>query len=365
MSGFRQPINFVRSVALTAALSVTLLLDGCQTAGPIQPPSAVMVAPVPVAPVLPPISTAEQTTLRNWVGLQDRLYHVAAPLLSNNTELCKGNARNLLGFSAKNRYSFSDDFADAAQQMFGLDERLQVMDVLPNSGAAKAGMRRGDILLSVEDKTLPSGVNATRQAAAILGPLVNGKGSVRLNILRGGRPMNVTVPLTNACAFGIELGNSDATAAYSDGRRVLVTRGMLKFARADEELAYVLAREMAHNILGHPQKQRTIVATDSMIDNLIRMHPEKGSLQGSGGIKPMPAELDAAADNLAVYLLARAGYGIDNAPAFWQKLAFEYPANIANGYTALHPSTAARLAALTKASAAVKQKQADKKPLLP
>ncbi len=338
-------------------------LSAC-TALPQKEPGP-MVQVEPAAPAPPTVSPEVQNALRGVVTMQDRLYRVAAPLLSNNTELCKGSARNLLGFTAKNRWSYSDDYADAAQQVFGLDDRLHVMDVLAGSGAAKAGIKRGDILVSVEDKPLPTGANATRQAATILGPLVSGKTSVRMQILRGDKPMNFAVPLTHACGFGIELGNTDATAAYSDGKRVLATRGMLKFVRSDEELAYVLAREMAHNILGHAQKQKTIVATDGMIDNLIRMHPDRSTLQGAGGIKPMPTELDVQADTLALYLAARGGYGIDNAAAFWQRLAAQYPASVANGYTVLHPATAARIAAIDKTVLAIKQKEAARQPLLP
>ena len=351
-----------------AALACALLLGACVTApvAPTQEPGAP--APVPAtapAPVLPPISTAEQETLRSWVAQQDRLYRVAAPLLVTNTELCRTNARNLLGFTAKNRYSYSSDFADAAQKMLGLDERLQVMDVLPGSAAAKAGIRRGDVLLAAEDKPLPVGDGAERQAAGVLGPLVTSRTSIRLSLLRKDQPLTITVPLTRACGFSIELGNADFAAAYSDGRRILVTRGMLGFVRSDQELAYVLAREMAHNALGHAQKQKMSAASGSVIDNLIRMHPDKTAMRGTSGIKPMSQEFDTAADKLALYLAARAGYGIDNAPVFWKRLAFEYPPSVANGYTAMHPATAARLAMIETTIAAIRQKQADKKFLLP
>ena len=353
-----------------AAVSAALLLGACATT--VQPPAETTppgqgkpaTAPAPV-PALPPISAAEQDTLRNWVVEQDRLYRVAAPLLINNTDLCKGSARNLLGFTAKNRYSYSTDFADAAQKMFRLEERLQVMDVLPGSGAAKSGVRRGDILISANDKALPDGPNAERSAATVLGPLVSKRGDVKLNILRNARALTLMVPLTHACGFGIELGNTDGVAAYSDGRRLLITRGMMNYAVSDKELAYVLAREMAHNALGHPQKQRMTAAAGSMIDNLIRMHPDPAPLSGMGGIMPMPAALDTSADMLALYMVARGGYDGANAVEFWKKLAQQYPASVANGYTALHPATAARVAIIEKTSVTIRQKQAAKKALTP
>ena len=64
-------------------------------------------------------------------------------------------------------------------------------------------------------------------------------------------------------------------------------------------------------------------------------------------------------------MAARAGYDIDGAPAFWQKLAAQYPPTTMNGYTAIHPATAYRITAIEKAVAEIKAKQASKAPLVP
>ena len=346
-----------------AVLPIALLLTSCATQTPISKPAG----PKPPAVIArpSPVSTPEQEALRSLVSLQDRLYRVAAPLLVNNTELCKGKARNLLGFTAKNKYSYSADFIDAAQQTFGLNERLQIMGVLAGSGASKAGVQRGDSLLAIEDRFLPLGQNAERQAASILAPLVNGRSSVKLTIIRNDTSFPLNISLTHACAFAIELGNTDNVIAYADGHRMMLSRGMLDFARTDEELAYVLAKEMAHNTLAHPQKQRISATVGGIIDNLVRMHPDMSTMVGKAGVKAMPQALDTAADTLALYMVARAGYDIDNAPAFWQRLASQYPATVLNGYTAIHPSTPARLSAMEKAIADIKSKRDRKAALLP
>jgi predicted Zn-dependent protease len=88
-------------------------------------------------------------------------------------------------------------------------------------------------------------------------------------------------------------------------------------------------------------------------------------LIGSGGIKPMPATHDAAADRLAVYLLARADYRIDGVATFWKRFAGTYPAAVLNGHTSNHPSMAQRIAAIDKAVLEVKAKKAAKQALTP
>jgi beta-barrel assembly-enhancing protease len=345
-----------------AILTAALLLAACASQGPVvtklPEPKPVVVAPPPVDPAL-------VKELNAVVAMQDRLYRVGAPLLVNNTELCKGNARNLLGFTAKNKYSYSAEFVDAANQALGLNDRLQIMDVVDGGGAAKAGLRRGDILVAAEDKPLPQGPDAESKAAGTLAPLVMGKSQVKLSIVRANANMAVNVPLTHACAFGIQLGRADFVNAYADGHRVMITRGMLNFVHGDEELAYVLAKEMAHNAFAHAQKQHMNATVGGIIDNLARMHPDLSTMSGASGVKPMPQELDNAADALALYMAARAGYDVTGAPAFWQRLAAQYPSSVANGYNAIHAPIAARMPTIDKTVAEIKRKQAGGKPLLP
>ena len=352
---------------LSAAVVVAaaLLMAGCATTPlPAGDPSVSPAMPSVVIPA-PAVNTPEQDALKARIALQDRLYRVAAPLLVKNPDLCKGNARKLLGFTAKNKYSFTPEFVDAAERSFGLGERLHIMSVLAGSGAANAGVRAGDVLLSVEDKPMPQGPNAERVAAGILGPLVNGRDRVRLTLQRNGSNLTPNVPLTLACAFGIELGNADNVNAYSDGHRVMVTRGMLNVARSDAELAAVIAREMAHSALNHATRLRMSATLGSIIDNLIRVHPDMTTMGGTAGVKPFAQDVDAAADTLSLYMLARAGYDVDTAKNFWQRLAGQYPASALTSYTAIHPSTAYRLSVMDKIVPQVKNKLASGEPLSP
>ncbi|MET0266891.1 MAG: M48 family metallopeptidase [Duganella sp.] len=316
-----------------------------------------------------PVVTAKMASAREELGrmvaLQDRLYRIAAPLLINNVDLCRAQARSLLGFTAKNRYSYSGEYVDAASAVLNYGDRLEVASVLAGSGAAKAGLKKGDILLAAEGKSLPTGANAETQAATILGPLASSSQALNLIVERNKANVALKLPVTRACAFKIDIGNADNINAYSDGQRVMITRGMVSFAQSDEAIAYVLAKDMAHNILGHAATTRSAYTVGSIIDNLIAIRPDLSMLIGSAGVKPMPQELDAAADRLALYLVARAGYSTAGARAFWQRLATQYPATVLNGYTANHPAVSFRLAAIDKAVAEIKSKQASNKPLTP
>jgi hypothetical protein len=353
-----------------SGLCAAAVLAACQTPA-VMPDSTVGVTTAPArpadsVPALTPEMAANVQQLTKMAALQDRLYRVAAPLLINNAELCKGQARNLLGFTAKNRYSYGSAFNEAAHAAFGMDERLQVTLVLAGSGAAKVGLRVGDGLVAAAGKTLPTGPHALASAGAVFGPIVASKSALPLSVERNGELRDVTVPVTRACAFGIELGNVDNSVnAYADGNRIMVTRGLVNFTRNDNELAIVVAKSMAHNILGHAAIQRNSATISDIIDSLGSVRPDTSMLIGSGGIKAMPADLDAAADRLSLYLLARAGYDISDAATFWKRLHGTYPPTVLNSYVANHPATSARVAALEKAEDEIRAKRAAKKPLLP
>jgi len=357
------------SLRLALGVCAAAALAACQTPA-IQPGSTAPVTSMPgtprdAVPVLTPEMAANAQLLTNMATLQDRLYRVAAPLLINNAELCKAQARNLLGFTAKNRYSYPGEFNEAAHAAFGMGERLQVTGVLAGSGAAKVGLRVGDGLVAAAGKTLPTGPNALASAGAVFGPIIASKSTLPLSIDRAGETRDLNVPVTRACAFAIELGNADSINAYADGSRIMVTRGLIAFTRNDNELALVVAKTMAHNMLGHAAMQRNAGTIGSIIDSLVSVRPDTSMLIGSGGIKAMPADLDAAADRLSLYLLARAGYDIDGAANFWKRLHGTYPPTVLNGYVANHPATNARVAAIDKAADEIKGKRAGKKALLP
>lgn len=348
-----------------AAVAAALLLSACATTAP--PPAQ---APIegtlpPPAPVVTPQQAAARESLKSMSGLQDRLYRVGGPLLIQNADLCKTSARTLLGFTAKNRYSYPGEYSDASVAVLGYDDVLQVSNVLAGSGAQRAGLRKGDDLISADGKVLPRGRDAESKAAGVLGPLASSRATLPLTIARNGGSHTLNVPVTRACAYRLELGNSDNVNSYADGSRVMLTRGMINFAQNDEAIAYVMAKDIAHNVLGHAGTLRNTSTIGSIIDNLQSVRPDLSMLVGTAGVRPMPQEMDIAADNLSLYMVARAGYSIDHAKAFWQRLAAQYPATTLNGHTANHPAVSARLAAIDRTVNEIKAKQASKRPLVP
>ena len=345
----------VRCLCIT--LFCTALLTGCVETLPLKADDSLSFNP----PFVEQNDAGTRDALKSISAMQERLDNVAAPLLIKNASACKKLARPLLGFTAKNKYAYSPSLSRAAQEALGLGEMLQVIDIMAGSGAARSGLQRGDVLISAGGKPMPQGPNAQYEAPAVLLPLMLGQPSIKLSVLRAGNNVAISLPLTEACALRVEVGNTDNVNSYADGRRILLTRGMIKFVRSDEELAFVIAREMAHNALRHPARLGTSAKSADVINAMMQVHPDGRSLEIASTLKPMPAEMDALADRLAVYMLTRGGVRIDSVSAFWKRLAKAIPASDLLGHTALHPATAARIDAIDKTVTSIQARQSRKR----
>ncbi len=344
--------RFAKAIAL-------LSLAGCASMT-TQPPTG----PAPATGPAPSPSPATDRQLDALMARQDRVYHVVAPLIARNAVLCKTAARPLLGFTAKNKHSFPAELRGAAESRLKLGEALQVMQVLEGSGALRAGVRPGDVLESIQGQALPQGPQAETEAAKLLAPLLRNATEVDVTVQRNGRPLTMKVPLTTACAFTVDIGNAPQVNAYGDGRRILVTTGMLD-ALSDPELAVILAREIAHNVQQHARAMQMRASLSGVIDALLLPRPDPAAFAGSAGLRPMEEKLDQEADRIAQYMLARAGLDPAVALTTLEQLAQRYPATVTNSYTALHPWTADRAVLMRGTLADIRQKQAAKKALVP
>lgn len=146
-----------------------------------------------------------------------------------------------------------------------LDRGPAVIAVVPGSPAARAGIRAGDVLLRIGDTPLPreEGLDlpfdAGRAHARIdaIDDLLARAGTRPLALLRTGAVVTLPLDPVPACPTHVNLARSTQRNAYADGRHVFLTTGLVAQARSDDELAFIVAHEMAHNILGHAAIMRS------------------------------------------------------------------------------------------------------------
>lgn len=318
----------------------------------------------------------EQRAQREMVverGMKERarVYGIAYPILLENAELCERKIYSI-GATLWSERELDFDLREAAHAKYGLSETVQIEQVLPSSPAEKAGLKSGDKIITVNGKKVTSGFKGIKDATKFIheseGNIVN------LSINRAGHAMEVPVTKALLCGYGIHYAEYDHNInAYADGNTIFMTRGMYRFAESDDELALVIAHELAHNTMLHNQKgqhNETLAGIGGFMVDLI-FATSGVDTQGTfmdvarqhGGMA-YSVGFEQEADYVGMYYLARAGIDTDNVAYFWRRMSAEIDSSsIDDGWS--HPANAERFIAIGKAHAEISQKRAQGLELLP
>lgn len=198
----------------------------------------------------------------------------------------------------------------AVSRAFSLDRGIGVLGVVPGSGAARAGLKVDDEILRFGDRSVESATAWTQRAASyhriddffLSLSQALGQGPQRLIVRRNGRLVALDLAGRQGCGGDIKFVDSSSVNAWSDGRHVVLSAAIVNMARSDDELAFVIAHEMAHNILGHLDKS----GRDS--------RALLGQLFAAGGPRGAESQADAA----AVSLMNKGGYAPEAGISFLQ-----------------------------------------------
>lgn len=172
------------------------------------------------------------------------------------------------------------------------------------------------------------------------------------------------------CVFNVQFDYNDSTPnAWASGENeITITGGMLRLLHNEDEVAAVLGHEMGHHIVGHIDSGTTRIVVGQIL----------GAILGAGAAIALGADTQTTAiaantvgmagaytgmivhskedereaDYISVYILARAGYDLEEASQVWVRLA-KASGNMETGWLDTHPASPDRLAAWRQASAEV------------
>lgn len=195
---------------------------------------------------------------------------------------------------------------DAARRAFGFDAPVAVEAVVPGGPAERAGVRPNDALVAVDGVAVAGGGKGIADRDRALDQLERGDPAapITLTLRRGGAESRVAVQPAPACRARFELLLGRGLYAGADGRAVKL--GERFFERySDEEIAVIVAHELAHVILRHA-------------DRLDAAGVDRGLFKEFGRNGRLFRRTEREADELGVHLLANAGYDPHAAARFWR-----------------------------------------------
>ena len=308
----------------------------------------------------------EQLRLAFQTQLERRtlLNGLAYPILRANADLCGDYVESIMGIYFDTARNMPDEARQAAARIFSMsDDWHTVLSVTPGSGAARAGLRPGDVILFIEGRRPPASRDHRRINLLLDAALADGV--ARMRVLRNGRTLTVAVAPERICAYPVLLVNDPGLNAYADGRNIYITSGMLRFAQSPLDLQTVIAHELAHNTEGHIDKKLGNALLGGLFGAIVRVYTgvEATDIGTHLGGHAFSKDLEREADYISLYMLERAGIDSSQAATFWRRLAVEHSASIRFART--HPTTAERFVNLETTHREIRAKQRAGAPLLP
>lgn len=293
-----------------------------------------------------------------------RFRAVSTRLALAAAEMCGDKVNYAAGFVPAGPAMFNDETKVLASTVIGVHgSSAKIMEIIPNSPAESAGLRVGDLITKVNGKLFLSPENQKD----------DGTGDAVYELIRDEYPMEITVRRKKACSYKSKLIDRPEINAFADGSSVNVTTAMMRFAQDDNELALVVGHELAHNFRGHiDAKMGNAMAgqvVGAILDGIlgaVLKAPTGGAMgnaMGQAGAGAYSQDFEREADYAGLYVMARAGYDISNAPNFWRRMAVANPKGISHASS--HPATPERFVNLEAAIAEIKDKQAKGLPLVP
>jgi hypothetical protein len=275
---------------------------------------------------------------------QARVASVAYKLAIASRPLCRAAAAPQAGFLPHDLAQYAPLDRPGAARAYGLGSRIGVMAVASGSPAANAGLRAGDQLEAVNGRPLATIV--TPEGAPTMAFVDEARrvideelrhGAVTLSLVSGGSRRDIHFTAALGCPSDVQLVPGADVNAWADGARVMVTDAIVARCPTDDDLALVIAHELAHNLLHHRRR----LALAGLSENTLL------PVSSVGLAAVRAAEVEA--DSYAVRMAGAAGYDLGRAASFMAGLLKTN--GMAGALASTHPEARQRLALLTAAIA--------------
>jgi beta-barrel assembly-enhancing protease len=267
--------------------------------------------------------------LRALAALDLRVATLAYRLSTANRERCRAQTRQS-GLLIQDLAQYAGVDREAAATLFGLMDMPVIVALVPGSAAARAGLQLGDAINAVNGVPVPLATAKTGYARIADIAAQAEAGPLTLNVRRGPESHRFVIDGVPGCATRVQVVPGRKRNASADGTYVTLSSGVADEAADDDELASIIAHEMAHNILGH-----------------------RAQLDAQGRSAAHIRATEIAADKLSVALLKGAGFD-PRAPArFWAHFGKKTGAGIFSDGT--HQRTKDRVQMLEAEAKAITQ----------
>ena len=314
----------------------------------------------------------QMLVVEDYMSNYKRLQNVSSKIITSGESLCGEKVGSYYGFNFWNQSSFSPALKEAAKTKYDLSEKFQILNVTSQSPAEKAGIKEGDILVSINNWLVPIGKDVEKQLNQKLIDAGKTLTPVEMTVSRAGAENNVSITPVKSCDFTVQLAPDDVKNAYADGKNIVVYKGMMDFFKTDEEIALVVSPELAHNAMNHTDAKKKNATIGGIFGLLLDVAAAAGGVNTNGNFSKLGSglagnaysvEFEQEADYVGLYFMEKAGYDIENSAGFWRRMAVNNSQAIT--MKSSHPTTPERFIAIEGTVKEIKEKLEKGEPLTP
>lgn len=253
-----------------------------------------------------------------------RVARIGHRIATENAARCPvRSAQSGLVLHSLGQYGAANRASMAGQ--FGVSPFPTVWGVVPGSAAARAGLYEGDVITAVNGVATANIITSRAsfqvvEAAEYALEAALAKGPATLSLARANGITALRLLPDLACPSLFQIVPGRKLTATAAGRYVQLSSAIVDAARGDDELAFVIAHEMAHNILGH-----------------------KAQLKAKGRATKNIRSTEIEADEFGLTLMHGAGFDPQAAPRFWARVGGRLDAGFLRDGTHLSPAKRAAM----------------------
>jgi len=155
--------------------------------------------------------------------------------------------------------------------------------------------------------------------------------------------------ITNkSCMWSISVERNAIFNAYaSRNNKIVISSGLIDQIKYEDELAFVIAHEIAHHLLNHITKGATLIISGQILGTILFSNEAGGYVMASL-LRSLPSrQFETNADALAIKIVELAGYDLKKARYVLMRMAKLDP-SIKSRILESHPAGVERIVAFDK-----------------
>ena len=301
------------------------------------------------------ISKQASYIIHSMASASRRLHDIAWPIMKANIDVCisaRINAFGLMVADANDLQSTFKPFFYAASPSTiknnSYSNLPMIVSVAQGSPADKVNIMEGDFIFSIGAKLVNNKnyKNLLIEAAE--------KGRLEIGIKRLKKDLIYNLSSEVICGYPVQPMVSPIPNAYADGSKIYITIATLDFIKDDQEIAFLISHELAHNIVHYNGKGLPEVDAKPIPIN------DKPSLQRVEDLFIFQSGAkETEADLLGVEYAIKGGFTQNKVANYFRRLSIYMPQLMEESIFRMHPGNAKRVTDIEKKLKILNNKHSD------